>query len=107
MTNEEITRKYKEYLYQSVITYYKEPLPIGSGKGAYVYDAYGKEYLDFFGGILTVSVGHCNEKVTSKVIEQLKKLQHTSTLYPTEPAAVLAEKLATITPGELKRSFFT
>lgn len=107
MKNEDITQKYKDFLYHSVITYYKEPLPIVSGKGFYVYDAEGKEYLDFFGGILTVSVGHCNEKVTAKIIEQLHKLQHTSTLYPTEPASSLAEKLAEITPGSLRRSFFT
>ena len=107
MSNEEITRKYKEFLYPSVITYYKEPLPIVSGKMNYVRDANGEEYLDFFGGILTVSVGHCNEVVTEKVIRQLRNLQHISTLYPNEPAGTLAEKLAQITPGNLKKSFFT
>jgi 4-aminobutyrate aminotransferase len=105
--NDDVTKKYKEFLYPSVITYYKEPLPIVSGKGCHVYDAEGHEYLDFFGGILTVSVGHCNEKVTNKTIEQLKKLQHISSLYPTLPAGELAEKLAKITPGNLKKSFFT
>lgn len=105
--NKDITQKYKEYIYPSVITYYKDPLPIVSGKGCYVYDAEGREYLDFFGGILTVSVGHCNEKVTNKTIEQLKRLQHISTLYPTLPAGELAEKLAQIAPGALKKSFFT
>ena len=105
--NSDLAKKYKEYLYPSVITYYQEPLPLAGGKGCHVYDAQGREYLDFFGGILTVSVGHCNEKITNKIVEQLKKLQHASTLYPTQPAAELAERLAGIVPGELKKSFFT
>lgn len=106
-TNKDITKKYKDFLYPSVITYYDEPLALTSGKGCRLYDAEGQEYLDFFGGILTVSVGHCNEKVTNKTIDQLKRLQHTSTLYPTSPAGELAEKLASITPGNLSKSFFT
>ena len=48
-------------------------------------DAQGDEYLDFFGGILTVSVGHCNEAVNQAVIEQNQTLQHVSTLYINEP----------------------
>ncbi|MBI4801653.1 MAG: aspartate aminotransferase family protein [Elusimicrobia bacterium] len=107
VTNAEITKKYKEFLYPAVITYYQEPLPLVAGLGCHVYDAEGRQYLDFFGGILTVSVGHSNEKVLAGTIAQLKKLQHVSTLYPTAPAAELAERLAGITPGELKKSFFT
>lgn len=106
-TNAELTKKYKEFLYPAVITYYAEPLPLVSGKGCRVKDAEGREYLDFFGGILTVSVGHSNEKIIDKTIAQLKKLQHVSTLYPTAPAAELAERLAGITPGDIKKSFFT
>src|SRR5574337_1153735 len=67
----------------------------------------GKRYLDFFGGILTISVGHCNSKVTTKIKAQVDKLQHTSTLYPNEAIVALAEKLAQITPGKLQKSFFS
>ncbi len=105
--NSDVTKKYKEFLYPSVITYYQEPLPLESGRGCIVTDAEGREYLDFFGGILTVSVGHCHEKVNARVVEQLQRLGHVSTLYPTQPASDLAERLAKITPGGLKRSFFT
>jgi 4-aminobutyrate aminotransferase len=107
ISTEDILAKHKEYLFPSVANYYKEPLAIDHADGMYVYDPEGNKYLDFFGGILTVSVGHCNPKVTSKINEQVNKLQHTSTLYPNEKIVALAEKLAGITPGELKKSFFT
>ncbi len=105
--SEEIRAKHKEYLFPSVANYYKESLVIDYAEGMYVYDPEGNKYLDFFGGILTISVGHCNPKVTKKINEQVNKLQHTSTLYPNEKIVALAEKLAEITPGELKKSFFT
>ena len=72
-----------------------------------VYDIDGRQFLDFFGGILTVSVGHCNDKVTRAIDEQTHKVQHMSTLYANEPQVRLAEKLAQITPGRLEKSFFT
>ncbi len=59
------------------------------------------------GGILTVSVGHSNPKVTNKIKQQIDRLQHSSTVYPTEQIVALAEKLAQITPGKLQKSFFT
>ena len=76
-------------------------------KDQYVHDIEGKRYLDFFGGILTVSVGHCNDTVTEKVKAQMDRVQHTSTLYPTEAIVNLAEKMAEITPGNLQKCFFT
>jgi 4-aminobutyrate aminotransferase-like enzyme len=67
----------------------------------------GRKYLDFFGGILTISVGHTNPKVTGRVKAQIDRLQHLSTLYPNEAIVALAEKVAQITPGALHSSFFT
>ena len=107
LKSEKIREKHKEFLFPSVVNYYKEPLVIDHGKGIYVYDPEGKEYLDFFGGILTISVGHCNPKVTREISGQINDLQHVSTIYPTENIVRLAEKLADITPGRLKKSFFT
>jgi 4-aminobutyrate aminotransferase len=103
----EIREKQKKYLAPCVTNYYKEPLIMDQGKGKYLYDLDGREYLDFFGGIVTISLGHCDDEVTSKTIEQMKRLQHTSTLYPNVPVVSLAEKLAQITPGRLQKSFFT
>lgn len=83
------------------------PIAIDYAKDQYVYDTDGNQYLDFFGGVLTVSIGHCNDYVTERVIEQFKKAQHTSTLYLNEAMIQVAEKLAEITPGRLQMSYFT
>jgi 4-aminobutyrate aminotransferase len=107
MEKKEVYEKHKKYLVPCVATYYKEPLILDRGKGKYVYDIEGKEYLDFFGGIVTISVGHCDDEITEKTCGQMKKLQHTSTYYPNVPIVSLAEKLAQITPGKLQKSFFT
>ena len=107
MDKKEVYEKHRKYLVPCVTTYYKEPLILDRGKGNYVYDIDGKQYLDFFGGIVTISVGHCDDEITDKTYDQMKKLQHTSTLYPHVPIVSLAEKLAQITPGRLQKSFFT
>ena len=107
MTKDEIVRKHKEYLFNCVTTYYKDPLVIDHAKGQYVWDLDGKQYLDFLGGIVTISVGHSNEKVTAKIKQQIDRVQHTSTLFPTEPIVALAEKMAQIAPGKLQKSYFT
>ena len=107
MDRAEVIAREKRYLFPCVQHYYAEPLVLVEGRGARLTDSAGREYLDFFGGILTVSVGHCHEAITARVTEQLARLQHTSTLYATSPAAALAEKLAAITPGALSQSFFT
>jgi 4-aminobutyrate aminotransferase-like enzyme len=105
--SEEVVRKHQEYLWPAVTNYYREPLVADHALMQYVWDIEGNKYLDFFGGILTVGVGHCNPKITSKIKAQVDKLQHTSTLYPNEAIVALAEKLAQITPGKLQKSFFT
>jgi len=108
MTKAEIIRKQKQYIFPAVSTYYSEPLPLDHGYMQHVWDVDGKKYLDFFGGIVTVSLGHSNPRVTSKMKAQIDKLQHVSTLFPTEPMVALAEKIAQITPGQkLTKSFFT
>jgi 4-aminobutyrate aminotransferase-like enzyme len=103
----EIAGLQREYLFPCVGTYYERPLVAVRGKGMYVTDAQGADYLDFFGGILTVSVGHCNDKVNEAVVQQTETLQHVSTLYINVPQAELAKKMAELTPGRLKKSFFT
>src|ERR1700691_2294519 len=105
--SEEVVRRHKEFLWPAVTNYYREPLVADHASMQYLWDIEGNKYLDFFGGILTIGVGHCNPKVTSKIKTQIDKLQHTSTLFPNEAIVALAEKLAQITPGKLQKSFFT
>src|SRR5271156_251135 len=105
--SDEVLRKHQEFLWPCVTNYYAKPLVADRGSMRYLWDLEGRRYLDFFGGILTVSVGHANPKVASRVQEQVGKLSHCSTLYPTEAIVALAEKLAEITPGALRQSFFT
>ena len=104
--SETLRRKQKELLFPNIANYYQEPLVVDSAKGMFVKDIEGREYLDFFGGILTVSVGHCHPRVTEAVIEQQKKLVHASTLYPTVPQLELAEKLVKIRPLQEKAKVF-
>ncbi len=107
MTKDAILRKHKEYLFNCVTTYYKDPLVIDHARGQYVCDIEGRQYLDFLGGIVTVSLGHSNPKVTEKIKQQIDRVQHTSTLFPTEAIVALAEKMAEISPGQLKKCYFT
>jgi alanine-glyoxylate transaminase/(R)-3-amino-2-methylpropionate-pyruvate transaminase len=103
----DIRAKHKEFLFPCVANYYDEPVVLSEGHGCWVSDVEGREYLDFFGGILTLGLGHCHPEVVNKIQKQLEKLEHTSTLYPTEGIVTAAEKLARLTPGKLKKSFFT
>ena len=103
----EAVRKHKQFLFPAVAMYYQEPIALVKGEGNYVWDDQGKRYLDAFGGVLTVSIGHANPKVVNAIVEQVKKISHTSTLYANEQQSNLAEKLASIAPGNLKKTFFT
>ena len=108
MTKNDILLANRQYLFPSVFHYYREPLVITEAKDQYVRDAHGNQYLDFFGGIVTISVGHCNEDVNRKVHAQLDRLQHVSTLFAMEPQAALAKDVAELTPERaLTKSFFT
>ena len=108
-TAQQLNDRQKRYLFPSVLTYYTEPLPIEKALGMTITDFEGRDYLDFFGGILTVSVGHSHPKVSAAVKEQVDKLVHVSTLYPNKPQLDLAEKIAQVTPAgsNLSCSFFT
>lgn len=100
-------QKHKDFLFPAVTMYYQEPIALDHGAGMHVWDDAGNKYLDCFGGVLTTSLGHAHPQVTEAVVDQVKKLTHTSTLYANAPQSQLAAKLAEITPGKLEKSFFT
>lgn len=106
-TVSDAVRKHKEFLFPAVANYYQEPIALTHGEGEKVWDDQGNEYLDCFGGVLTVSLGHANPRVNAAWKEQVDKIAHTSTLYANQPQSDLAEKLAEISPGKLKKSFFS
>jgi len=113
MTKHEILLAQKDFLFPAVFHYFKDPLVITHAKDQYVWDIDGNQYLDFFGGIVTVSVGHANAQVNQKVHQQIDRLEHVSTVFVNEPQVALAQKLASITPAPspsapaLRKSFFT
>ena len=106
-SKEAVLRQYEKHLFPQVKSLHSEPVVVTEGQGCRVWDLEGKSYLDFFGGILTISVGHANEDVNRAVIAQLQRLSHISTLYPTLPMGELAERLARVAPGALQKCFFT
>lgn len=107
---QELLERHKQVLLpiQTKMLYYgEEPLAVDRAKDQFLWDVDGNRYLDFFGGILTVSVGHCNEEVVEATARQMSRAGHTSTLYMNELTIEVAEKLAEITPGRLQYTFFT
>ncbi len=103
----EMVTKHTGHLFPWVKPYYREPIVLSDAEGVWVRDLEGREYLDFFAGILTTSIGHCHPDVTSAVEAQLHRIGHTSPLYVTEPQVLAAEQLARLAPGDLRRSAFT
>src|SRR5881397_3147531 len=99
--------KHRRYLFPCVTTYYEQPLTLVRGEGLHVWDDAGRRYLDCFGGVLTVSVGHCHPEVTDAIVRQVQTLVHVSNLYANAPQSDLAEALAQVLPGDLKRFFFS
>ncbi len=106
-TSAEIRAKHKEFLFPSVANYYEESVVLDEGKGGRVRDLDGTEYLDFFGGILTVSLGQAHPRVNAALKAQIDRLGHVSTLYPTVGIVELAERLVKLAPGKLAKAFFT
>ncbi len=98
---------WKDFIVPAALPYYKDPLVLVEGSGSTVTDSEGREYLDFFCGILTTGIGHCHPEVVERVREQVGRLGHTSTLYLNEPQVNAARRLAGIAPGKLRKTFFT
>ncbi len=101
MRNTDIFLDEQKYIFQ---TYARFPVLITKGKGMYVTDNEGKQYLDFLSGIAVNALGHCHPAVVNAIKNQAKKLSHTSNLYYTIPQVKLAKKLAQL--SGLNKSFF-
>ncbi|GGV05333.1 aspartate aminotransferase family protein [Streptomyces spectabilis] len=87
--------------------YYDEPIELTHGEGRHVWDAQGRRYLDFFGGILTTMTAHALPEVTKAVAEQAGRIIHSSTLYLNRTMVELAERVAALSGIPDARVFFT
>lgn len=99
--------RHKAVLPEWLALYYADPLEITHGEGRRVWGADGKQYLDFFGGILTTMTAHALPEVTKAVSEQAGRIIHSSTLYLNRPMVDLAERIAGLSGIPDARVFFT
>ncbi|XP_071450924.1 alanine--glyoxylate aminotransferase 2, mitochondrial [Hetaerina americana] len=103
---EKVKKIKQENLVPCLLTYYRKPLLIHEGKMQWLFDHEGRRYLDMFGGIVTVSVGHCHPRVTDAAVQQMNQLWHTTNIYMHPKIHEYAETLAEKFPGELKVFYF-
>ena len=103
---EEILALRQAHLSPAIFHYYKKPVAIVEGKGQYVFDDKGRRYLDGFGGIVTVSVGHCHPEVVAAANLQNETISHKTTIYLHPNIALYAKELAAKMPGDLKVCYF-
>lgn len=102
----EALRLKRDYVWPCVYHFYRRPPLIVAAEDCDLIDADGRRYLDLYSGVTVVNAGHCNAAINAAAAAQMARLDHTTTIYLSEPMLRLAERLARITPGELKRSFF-
>jgi acetylornithine/N-succinyldiaminopimelate aminotransferase len=90
MNNRDIAALTDQYVAR---TYTRSPIALVKGKGTKVWDADGKEYLDFLAGIAVNNLGHCHPAVVRAIREQSRVLLHVSNLYHIAPQSQLAREL--------------
>jgi len=106
-TNAELLERHRAVLPNWLSLYYDPPISFDHGEGRHVFDVEGTRYLDFFGGILTTSLGYNIPEITEAVRAQAPKTFHTSTLYLSEPMIELAELIAGLSGIPDAKVFFT
>lgn len=82
------------------------PLELVHGEGVRVRDRDGRSYLDFLCGVAVTSLGHCHPEVVEAARDQLATLQHTTSLFHSELAVEVAERLLAVAPAGMSRVFF-
>ncbi len=108
MSAEEIVEKSKRYtLYDWQAQGNLTPIPVGRAEGMYFWDVDGKRYLDFNSQLMGVNIGHGDKRVAEAISRQAEKLPYISPFMAYETRARLGEKLATLWPGDLEKTFFT
>ena len=83
------------------------PINASRAKGSYIYDRDGKKYLDFSSQLMNVNIGHGNNRISEAVARQMNELSYVYPGMATDVRGQLGKKLAEISPGNLKKTFFT
>ena len=101
----DLTRKHTlfEWSAQSKV----DPIPVARAKGIYFWTPEGKRFTDFNSQLMSVNIGHGDERVIRAITEQASVLAYANPFMATEPRARLGQKLAEITPGDIDTFFFT
>ena len=108
MSAEEIVALSKKHtMFEWVAQSAADPIPVETAKGSYFYSTDGKRYLDWNSQLMSVNIGHGDQRVIDAIAAQAQKLAYANPFMAHEPRARLGQKLAQLTPGDLDVMFFT
>ena len=108
LSKEQIISDSKQYsLFTWVAQKNVNPIAIERAEGVYLYEVGGKKIIDFSSGLMSVNIGHGDQRITDAVVEQMQKVSYVTPSCTTEIRAKLSKKLAEICPGDLNKAFFT
>ena len=105
-THNDLLERHRKSLFPSVGLFYDEPIELRHGERQYVFDAEGARYLDFFGGIATVSSGYAIPEINEPIKQQVDRIFHSSTLFLIRSQIELAERIREMTPEQLDKVLF-
>jgi taurine--2-oxoglutarate transaminase len=107
MTSQEIIQMNREYTFFSwSIQSATMPIPMARAEGVYFWDTDGKRYIDFSSQLMNMNIGHQHPKVVRAIQEQAARLCYAHPGMATEPRGLLGKRIAEVTPGNLKKTFF-
>src|SRR2546429_601676 len=108
MTGKEIVDLCKKHtLYEWSAQSKVDPIPVARAKGIYFWTPEGKRFIDFNSQLMSVNIGHGDDRVIQAIHEQAQTLAYANPFMASEPRARLGAKLAEITPGDIDTFFFT
>jgi len=107
LTSQEIVRLNREFTFFSwSVQSQMNPIPMTRAEGIYFWDADGKRYFDFSSQLMNLNIGHQHPKVVKAIQDQAATLAYAHPSMATEPRGLLGQKIAEVTPGNLKKTFF-
>jgi len=108
MTSEEIVSQSRAHtLFSWSVQGALDPIAIDHAEGVYLYTPEGRRILDFNAQLMSVNIGHGDQRVVRAITEQATKLQYVQPAFVTEVRAKLGAKMAEILPGDMNKVFFT